>query len=156
MFEERWGEGWRNEMTYFSVSLTQSPDTPPGSGSTTPSQLWRSVQWNKLVHIHHSVDSGTGGWGVSVCREHPSSLHLRSPGSRRAHASICSISLSACIGALQHRRWKNPCFSLLLLLLLSLTHTHTLTHTRTVTHTLPLTQFLCPTAALLQLPSQWL
>ena len=55
----------RGMGTYFVAWLTQSPDTPPGSGSKTPSQRWRSVRWNRLVHIYHTLDSGTGGSGAA-------------------------------------------------------------------------------------------
>lgn len=60
--------------TYFSARLIQSPDTPPGSGSKTPSPRWRSARWNRLVHTDHTLGSGTCGCGTAARREPPSQV----------------------------------------------------------------------------------
>lgn len=60
--------------TYFSARLIQSPDTPPASGSKTPSPRWRSARWNMLVHTDHTLGSGTCGCGTAARREPPSQV----------------------------------------------------------------------------------
>lgn len=65
-------DGGKDRKAYFSVWLTQSPDTSPGSGSKTPFQLWRSARWSWPAHIYHSLDRGMGESGIESWPDRPS------------------------------------------------------------------------------------
>ena len=120
--------------TYFSCRLIQSPDTPPGSGSKTPSPRWRSARWNRLVHTDHILDSETGGCGTAACREPPSQV-ITPPDS-----SLCVfLSTESAHEACSRNSGAIHCS---VMPLLSDTHTHSHTHTHTHTQSRS-PSFLC-------------
>lgn len=95
--------------TYFFVGLTQFPDTPPKSGGKMPSQRWRSVQWNRPVHIDHILDSKTGQCGSAGCLARPS--QVVNPPNLTWDECVCSYLLYPLIKpaytlALQQKQWK--------------------------------------------------
>lgn len=114
--------------TYFLVWLTQSPDTPPGSGSKTPSQMWRSVRWNMPVRIYHSLDSETAGSDAAAHLQRPS--QVRTPPNFTWDKRVCVSSYLLHL-PIKPAHWlcsrRSRIIHVSSMLLLPVTHT--LTHT---------------------------